>query len=227
MNVLLVDDEHNVAELMLTSFESAGISLHHEMDGLRGLNTALNQPFDAIVLDLNLPLMDGFKVLSEIRRHKLTTPVIILSARTELDARMTAFELGANDYLPKPFFIEELIVRLKILVDRTARNLQNTVEVSGLTLDRLTRTATWRGNSAKLTQREFELLDYLMLSPGKILTRQMILQRVWGFDFNPGTNVLEVCMQRLRKKLTGDTPIIDKYFPIESIRSVGYRMNKD
>ena len=112
-------------------------------------------------------------------------------------------------------------------MDRTARNLQNTVEVSGLTLDRLTRTATWRGKSAKLTQREFELLDYLMLSPGKILTRQMILQRVWGFDFNPGTNVLEVCMQRLRKKLTGDTPIIDKYFPIESIRSVGYRMNKD
>jgi DNA-binding response OmpR family regulator len=166
-------------------------------------------------------------VLSEIRRHKLTTPVIILSARTELDARMTGFELGANDYLPKPFFIEELIVRLKILVDRTARNLQNTVEVSGLTLDRLTRTATWRGKSAKLTQREFELLDYLMLSPGKILTRQMILQRVWGWDFNPGTNVLEVCMQRLRKKLTGTGPNNDKYFPIESIRSVGYRMNKD
>jgi hypothetical protein len=227
MYVLIVEDDLKTADLLLDSFKAAGISFHHEIDGFRGLKTALIHPFDAIVLDLNLPLMDGFKVLSELRRHKLTTPVIVLSARTELDARMTAFELGANDYLSKPFFIEELMIRLKILVERVTSNLQNTVYVNGLMLDRLTRTATWRGNRVKLTQREFELLDYLMLAPGKILTRQKILQRVWGWDFDPGTNVVEVCMQRLRKKLTAGIPNNERTLPIEAIRNVGYRMYKD
>jgi DNA-binding response OmpR family regulator len=226
MHVLMVEDEQKIADFVMSGFNAAGFITHHEVDGFRGLNTALIQPFDAIVLDVSLPLMDGFKVLSEIRRNGLTTPIVILTARTELNDRLTAFELGADDYLPKPFFIEELIVRLKTLMNRTSGNFEKTIHHQGLTLDRFSRIATWGERSATLTQREFALLECLMLSPGQIFTRQKILNRVWNVDFDPGTNVVDVCIQRLRKKLTDTTSSSDAVFPIETMRGVGYRLNK-
>lgn len=226
MHVLLVEDEQKIADFVTSGFDAAGFITHHELNGFRGLNTALIQQFDAIVLDVSLPLMDGFKVLSEIRRHGLSTPVIVLTARTELNDRLTAFELGADDYLPKPFFIEELMVRLTTLVHRKAGNLEKIIHHQGLTLDRFSRVATWGSRSATLTQREFVLLECLMLSPGQIFTRQKILKRVWHVDFDPGTNVVDVCIQRLRKKLAETSPSNDATFPIETIRGVGYRLNK-
>ena len=226
MNVLIIEDEQKIADFMTSAFEAAGFTTHHEADGFRGLNTALIKQFDAIVLDVSLPLMDGYKVISEIRRHGLNTPIVILTARTELNERLKAFELGADDYLPKPFFTEELIIRLQTLAARKSGNVEKILQHEGLTLDRFSRLATWGLQSATLTQREFVLLECLMLSPGQIFSRQKILNRVWNVDFDPGTNVVDVCIQRLRKKLTSTTPNDDAIFPIETIRGVGYRLNK-
>jgi two-component system OmpR family response regulator len=195
-----------------------------ESDGFRGLNTALIKSFDAIVLDVNLPLMDGFQVLSEIRRKGIHTPVVMLTARAELADRIRTFEQGADDFMPKPFFIEELILRIKTLVTRKIGNVEKVIAQSGVTLDRFTRVATWQGRAMVLTQREFVLLECLMLSPGQIFSRQKILQNVWKVDFDPGTNVVDVCIQRIRKKLSVNDPARLTAFPIETIRGVGYRI---
>jgi DNA-binding response OmpR family regulator len=225
MNILLIEDEQRIADLIVNDFESAGFEIHHETDGFRGLNTALIKNFDAIVLDVALPLMDGFQVLAEIRRKGLSTPVIMLTAKTDLSDRLNGFALGADDYLAKPFFIEELIVRLKTLVARKSGSVASTIVQSGLTLDRFARLATWGLRTSALTQREYVLLECLMLSPGQIFSRQQILRQVWNVDFDPGTNVVDVCIQRLRKKLADANPDSTNVFPIETIRGVGYRLN--
>jgi hypothetical protein len=226
MNVLIIEDEQKIVDFMTPAFEASGFTTHHEADGFRGLNTALIKQFDAIVLDVSLPLMDGYQVLAEIRRHGLNTHTVILTARTELNERLKAFELGADDYLPKPFFTEELIIRLKTLAARKSGNVEKVLQHEGLTLDRFSRVATWGSKSATLTHREFVLLECLMLSPGQIFSRQKILNRVWNVDFDPGTNVVDVCIQRLRKKLFNTASNDDAVFPIETIRGVGYRLNK-
>lgn len=224
MNVLLIEDEEKIIDFVVQGFNAAGFATHVESDGFRGLNAALIKNFDAIVLDVNMPLMDGFQVLAEIRRKGIHTPVVMLTARAELADRVRSFEQGADDYMPKPFFIEELILRLKTLVARKTGHVEKLIQHAGLTLDRFTRLATWKGRSVALTQREFVLLECLMLSPGQIFSRQKILQNVWKVDFDPGTNVVDVCIQRVRKKLTeADTEGLST-FPIETIRGVGYRI---
>jgi DNA-binding response OmpR family regulator len=225
MNILLIEDEQKIADFIVSGFESEGFVVHHDSDGFRGLNTALINKFDAIVLDVSMPLMDGFEVLGEIRRKGLKSPVIMLTARTELADRLKGFEKGADDYLAKPFFIEELIVRVKTLIARQTGNIQQTITQSGLKLNRFSRLAQWSGHEAMLTQREFVLLECLMLSPGQIFTRQQILKQVWKVDFDPGTNVVDVCIQRLRRKLDDASPDSLHIFPLETIRGVGYRFN--
>ena len=225
MHVLLLEDEKKIADFIVAGFEAHGFQTHHEADGFRGLNTALIRSFDAIVMDVNLPLMDGFQVLTEIRRKGLHPPVVLLTARTDLADRLKAFELGTDDYLPKPFFIEELIIRVQTVVARKAGNVEKTVQQSGVTLDRFTRMVKWGERSSSLTQREFVLLEYLMLSPGQILSRQQILKHVWNVDFDPGTNVVDVCIQRIRKKFAHTDANNPDVFPLETIRGVGYRLN--
>jgi len=200
MNVLIIEDEQKIADILVQGLQASGFQANHEADGFRGLNTALIKNFDAIVMDVSMPLMDGFQVLTEIRRKGIHTPVIMLTARTELADRLQGFECGADDYLAKPFFIEELIVRIKTLIARKAGNIENLISQSGLTLDRFKRLVQWENRSIVLTQREFVLLECLMLSPGQIFSRQQILKHVWNVDFDPGTNVVDVCIQRLRKK---------------------------
>jgi len=200
MNILLIEDEQRIADFIVAGFSDVGFTTHWEQDGFRGLNTALIKNFDAIVLDLTLPMMDGLTVLAEIRRKNLAIPVIILSARTDLNDRLQGFEKGADDYLAKPFFIEELIIRIKTVVSRKQGSVEKTMVQSGLTLDRFTRVAHWKTIKVNLTQREYLLLECLMLSPGQIFSRQQILKQVWQIDFDPGTNVVDVCVQRLRKK---------------------------
>jgi DNA-binding response OmpR family regulator len=224
MNVLLIEDEEKIIDFVVQGFDAVRFSTHIESDGFRGLNTALIKSFDAIVLDVNMPLMDGFQVLSEIRKKGILTPVVMLTARAELADRIRSFELGADDYMSKPFFIEELIIRLKACVARKTGNVEKLVQLSGLQLDRFTRLATWKGRSVALTQREFVLLECLMLSPGQIFSRQKILQNVWKVDFDPGTNVVDVCIQRIRKKLTEADSESLSSFPLETIRGVGYRI---
>ena len=225
MNILLIEDEQRIADFIVTGFESVGFAVHHEIDGFRGLNTALIKNFDAVVLDVALPMMDGFQVLTEIRRKGLSTPVILLTAKTDLADRLSGFELGADDFLVKPFFIEELIVRVNILIARKSGSDASTIAQSGITLDRFSRVAKWGMRSSVLTQREYVLLECLLLSPGQIFSRQQILKQVWNVDFDPGTNVVDVCIQRLRKKLSNPDPNAQEVFPIETIRGVGYRLN--
>jgi DNA-binding response OmpR family regulator len=170
-------------------------------------------------------MMDGFQILTEIRRKGLSTPVILLTAKTDLADRLSGFELGADDFLVKPFFIEELLVRVKIMIARKSGSDASTISQSGITLDRFSRVAKWGMRSSVLTQREYVLLECLLLSPGQIFSRQQILKQVWNVDFDPGTNVVDVCIQRLRKKLSNPDPDALEVFPIETIRGVGYRLN--
>lgn len=225
MNVLVIEDEQKIADILVHGLQTAGFQAQHEADGSQGLNAALSKNFDAIVMDVSMPAMDGFQVLAEIRRKGIHTPVIMLTARTELADRLQAFASGADDYLPKPFFMEELAVRLKTLIARKSGNVENVVSQSGLTLDRLKRLVEWEQRAVALTQREFVLLECLMLSPGQIFSRQQILKHVWNVDFDPGTNVVDVCIQRLRKKLADPELSSTRPFPIETIRGVGYRLN--
>ena len=199
MNILLIEDEQRIADFIVAGFTDVGFKTHWEQDGFRGLNTALIKNFDAIVLDLTLPMMDGLTVLAEIRRKNLALPVIILSARTDLTDRLQGFEKGADDYLAKPFFIEELIIRIRTVVSRKLGSVEKTMVQSGLTLDRFTRVAHWKTIKVNLTQREYLLLECLMLSPGQIFSRQQILKQVWQIDFDPGTNVVDVCAKASEK----------------------------
>ena len=225
MNVLLIEDEQKIADFVMAGFSEAGFRMRHESDGFRGLNTALITPFDALILDVMLPVMNGFEILAELRRRGNSTPVIMLSALHELPDKLKGFDLGANDYLAKPFHVEELMVRVRKIAQTQIGKAAQLIEHKGVSLDRFTRKVSWQGNTATLTQREYELLELLMLSPGQIFSRERILERVWNVNFETGTNTVDVCIQRIRKKLAHAEAQYPQSFPIETIRSVGYRFS--
>ena len=226
MNILLIEDEAKIADFVLTGLSSAGMQTEHLADGSAGLQRALSTPFDAIVLDVMLPSLDGISVLKRLRTSGLVTPIVLLTAKTDLQDRLQGFEAGADDYLPKPFFIEELIARIKILINRQTGLTASLIEENGLQLNRISREATWSDHKATLSQREFTLIEYLIRSPDHIFSRNQILKHVWGLDFDPKTNVVDVCIQRIRKKLIHPRKDDPKNFPIESIRGIGYRFRK-
>jgi DNA-binding response OmpR family regulator len=172
-----------------------------------------------------LPGRDGLSVLQGLRSAGVKTPVILLTARNELGDRIEGLNLGADDYLAKPFFVEELAARLQALARRLSGERQNTVQVGGLTLDRITRHAVCGTRSVELTTREFSLMEYLMRSAGRVFTRGQILEHVWGYDFDPSTNVVDVCIQRIRRKLDTVLPS-GAGSPIEAVRGVGYRFRE-
>ncbi len=224
MRILLIEDEPKIASFICQGLRACGMAVDHIDNGLQGLEAVLQAQHDLVVLDIMLPGMDGFELLQKIRPMGIATPVIVLSAKTDLPDRLHGFDLGADDYLAKPFFIEELIARIRSLLGRNASHNEDIFSVAGITLNRLTRKADWQDQSAVLSQREFLLLDYLMRSPGYIFSRKQILQHVWNFNFDPQTNVVDVCVQRIRKKLISEKNN-KSVFPIESIRGVGYRIN--
>lgn len=224
MRILLIEDETKIASFVCQGLTTVGMVVEHVADGLAGFNTVTQGQHDLVVLDIMLPHMDGFELLHKVRALGIATPFIVLSAKTDLPDRLHGFDLGADDYLAKPFFIEELIARIRSLLARNASNNEETTVVAGITLNRLTRKADWQDQSAVLSQREFMLLDYLMRSPGYIFSRKQILHHVWNISFDPQTNVVDVCVQRIRKKLISDKNS-KSVFPIESIRGVGYRIN--
>ena len=226
MRILLIEDEPKIASFVCQGLRACGMSVDHIDNGLAGFQTVLQAQHDLVVLDIMLPGMDGFELLKKIRSMGIAMPVIVLSAKTDLPDRLQGFDLGANDYLAKPFFIEELIARIRSLLGRNASHNEDIFSVAGITLNRVTRKADWQEQSAVLSQREFVLLDYLMRSPGYIFSRKQILQHVWNFNFDPQTNVVDVCVQRIRKKLISDKNN-KSVFPIESIRGVGYRINHE
>jgi len=223
MNILLVEDEKKIVDFVCCGFREQGFTIDHAADGNEGYDKATQREYDVIVLDIMLPGRDGLSILKSLRKTGNTTPVLLLTARNELDDRVDGLNLGADDYLAKPFFVEELIARIYALQRRVSGERQNILAVGDLRLDRIGREVHWHGQSVDLTGREFNLIEYLMRSPGRVFTRTQILEHVWGYDFDPSTNVVDVCIQRIRKKIgaTGNADL-----PIESVRGVGYRFRK-
>ncbi len=226
MKVLLIEDERKIADFVTAGFREQGFVVEHCADGNLGYEVARRGGHDVILLDIMLPGRDGLSILKALRRAGDATPVLLLTARNELDDRVEGLNLGADDYLAKPFFFEELLARVQALLRRVSGERQNFLIVGDLRLDRIAREVTWCGKAVDLTSREFNLIEYLMRAPGRVLTRTQILEHVWGYDFDPSTNVVDVCIQRIRKKLAsleGET-VGDS--PIESVRGVGYRFRK-
>lgn len=222
MKVLFVEDEAKIANFVRAGLKEQGFVVDYCDNGDEGYLRALDNEYDAIILDIMLPGKDGLAILKQLRREGRNAPVILLTARNELDDRLQGLNLGADDYIAKPFFVEELAARIHAVVRRSVGDRQNILMVGSIKLDRITREVTCNQRAIELTSREFNLLEYLMRSPGRVFTRTQILEQVWGYDFNPNTNVVDVAIQRIRKKIDS----IDEVSWIESIRGVGYRFRK-
>ncbi len=222
MHVLFVEDELKIASFVQAGLKEQGFVVDYCDNGNDGYMRAMEHEYDVIVLDIMVPGKDGLFILKHLRRSGRNVPVILLTARNELDDRLEGLNLGADDYIAKPFFVEELIARIHAVVRRSAGDRQNSITVGPVKLDRMTREVHCNDQVVELTTREFNLLEYLMRSPGRVFTRTQILEHVWGYDFNPNTNVVDVCIQRIRKKVDAG----DDTSWIESVRGVGYRFRK-
>ncbi|KAB8332069.1 response regulator transcription factor [Scytonema tolypothrichoides VB-61278] len=230
MHILFVEDESRIANFVRAGLKEQGFVVDYCDNGDDGYIRAMENEYDAIVLDIMIPGKDGLFILKHLRREGRNVPVILLTARNELDDRLEGLNLGADDYIAKPFFVEELVARIHAVLRRSMgvsgatpqEYRQNLLCVGPLKLDRIRRFVTCNQQVVELTTREFNLLEYLMRSPGRVFTRMQILEHVWGYDFNPNTNVVDVCIQRIRKKID---PISGTAW-IESVRGVGYRFCK-
>jgi two-component system, OmpR family, response regulator len=220
VKILVVEDEKKIASFVRKGLEAQGFVVDVSHHGDDGFTLATTRPYDAAVLDIMLPGKDGLSILRNLRDRKNPLPVILLTARSELNERLEGLNLGADDYLTKPFHIAELIARLHAVTRRAAGTSQSVLTVTDLTLNLLTREVNRAGRRIELTTREFSLLEHLMRSPGRVLTRIEICERVWEYNFDPGTNLVDVYVQRLRKKVDEDSPVK----LIETIRGVGYRI---
>lgn len=223
MKLLLVEDDAEAASYLEQGLTELGHVCDHAGTGIDGLTAALTNNYDAIILDRNLPAMDGLNVLRALRAEQLSTPVLLLSALGQVDDRVTGLNAGADDYLAKPFSFQELIARLNALVRRGKGDLESKAQltVGPLKLDLLTRVA-WRGSRRiDLQTKEFQLLEYMMRHAGQVVTRAMLLEAIWNYSFNPGTNVIDVHISRLRVKvdLKGEPPLI------HTVRGSGYRLD--
>jgi DNA-binding response OmpR family regulator len=219
VRALLIEDDPTLAEFISQGLREAGFVVDAANDGEDGLRAALASPFDVAIIDLMLPRRDGLSVIETMRARDVRTPVLILSARHTVDDRVRGLQAGGDDYLVKPFAFAELLARVQALVRRaTAASEPTRLVVGDLTLDLLTRRVERAGAALDLRPREFALLEYLMRHPGRVLSKTMILSHVWGYSFDPNTNVVDVLVSRLRDKL-------DRPFPVRmlhTVRGVGY-----
>jgi DNA-binding response OmpR family regulator len=222
MRVLVVEDELKTASFIRKALQAEGFAVDISRDGSDVVMLATNTPFDAIVLDIMLPGLDGLSVLRKLREQKNHTPVLLLSARGHVDERVEGLNAGADDYLPKPFVLAELIARVRSLGRRGNEPKSVVLRVGDLALDTITRQARRRESLIELTTREYRLLEFLMRSPGRICGRMAILEKVWDYDFDPGTNLVDVYVKRLREK-------VDEGFDVKllhTVRGVGYVMKE-
>ena len=220
MRILVVEDEPAIAEFVERGLRAEGYSVDRAGDGDEGLRRALTGQYDLVLLDILLPGRDGLEILTAIRGQDRQVPVIMLSALGEIEDRVRGLDRGATDYVVKPFSMEELLARVRAHLRRPHQETADVLEVGDLRLNLRTRRCERDGGEVQLTTREFELLAYLMRHPGQVLSREQILNAVWGFDYEPGTNVLEVYVSYLRAKLGGDGGPA----PIETVRGAGYRL---
>ena len=219
MRVLIVEDDRRIAGFVAKGLEQAGLAVDRAEDGREGLEMALSAPYDAAVIDLMLPGLDGLTLIERLRDAHIRTPVLILSARRSVDDRVAGLRRGGDDYLTKPFAFAELLARVQALMRRaTAAAEPARLTAGGIALDLLTRQVTRDGQGIDLQPREFALLEYLMRNAGRPVSKTMILQHVWNYAFDPQTNVVEVLVSRLRTKVDGDRA--DRM--IHTLRGVGY-----
>ena len=218
MRILVVEDEQKVASFIKKGLEEEGYAVDVAADGEEGLALGLARVHDLIVLDIRLPKMDGLRVLQALRQDHVTAPVLLLTVRATIEDKVLGLDAGADDYLTKPFAFQELVARVRALLRRRAEADPAVLRIDDLTLDPARRTVTRGGEKIDLTPREFALLDYFMRNPGRVLTRTMIAEHVWDYSFDTSTNVIDVYVNYIRKKIdSGREPKL-----LHTMRGVGY-----
>lgn len=224
MRLLLIEDDQKIASFIIKGFQSAGFAVDHAADGDQGLDLSFEETYDVIIVDIMLPKRDGLSVIRQLRREKILTPVLILSAKDSVDDRVKGLETGSDDYLPKPFAFAELLARVQALMRRSSGTAEPTrLSLGDLSLDLVTRDVMRGGQRVDLQPLEYSLLAYLMRNAGKVVSKTMIMEHVWHYNFDPQTNVVEARICRLRDK-------IDKGFDqklLHTVRGVGYVLRQD
>jgi two-component system OmpR family response regulator len=219
MRILLVEDDIKIASFIVKGLKAAGYAIDHAADGEEGLNLALTEPYDTAIIDIMLPKRDGLSLIEEMRKSKVHTPVIILSAKGSVDDRVKGLQTGGDDYLTKPFAFSELLARVQALIRRASGATEPTTLSAGeLSMNLLTREVKRKDQQIELQPMEFSLLEYLMRNIGRVVSKTMIMEHVWDYNFDPQTNVVEARICRLRDKVDRD---FDKKL-IHTIRGVGY-----
>ncbi|QSR87798.1 response regulator transcription factor [Candidatus Methylacidiphilum infernorum] len=220
MRVLVVEDELKIARFIARALEEEGFTVDCCSRGDEALLMMLATPYDAAVLDIMLPGPDGISVLRSLRERGISLPILLLSARSETRDKIEGLNSGADDYLPKPFSMDELVARLRALIRRTAGIGLSVYKVGNLTLNLLTREVFRGQKKIELTAKEFSILELLMRTPGRVFTRTQICERVWNYHFDPGTNLVDVYIQKLRKKIDEG----EEQKLIQTVRGVGYKI---
>lgn len=224
MRLLLIEDDQKIASFVIKGFKAEGFAVDHAVDGVRGLDLGLTEPYDVIIVDVMLPKLDGLSVIENLRKQKVSVPIIILSAKDSVDDRVKGLQLGSDDYLSKPFAFAELLARVQALMRRGSGQTETTtLEVGDLSLNLINREVLRGGRKIDLQPLEYSLLAYLMRNHDKVVSKTMIMEHVWDYHFDPQTNVVEARICRLRDK-------IDKGFDsklIHTVRGVGYVLRQD
>jgi DNA-binding response OmpR family regulator len=224
MRILVVEDERKVASFIRQGLEEEGYAVDVAPDGATAVDLALGgTPYDLVVLDVMLPKRDGFAVLRDLRQHRMTAPVLMLTARDRVPDRVTGLDLGADDYLTKPFVFDEFLARVRALLRRATAQRTPTLQLADLCLDPATRQVTRGARTITLTAREYALLEYFLRNAGRVLSRPMLAEHVWGVDFDPESNVIDVYVGYLRRKvdLPGETRLL------HTTRGAGYVMRTE
>ena len=219
MRILVIEDDDKISSFIVKGLKQHGFAVDHATDGEDGLSMMRAVNYDAVIVDIMLPKLDGLSLIRQVRQNHIFTPILILSAKVTVDDRVTGLQAGGDDYLTKPFAFSELLARVQALIRRATHAVEPTTLSTGdIKMDLVSREVTRAGQKIELQSREFALLELLLRDPGKVVTKTMILEHVWDYSFDPQTNVVDVLVHRLRAK-------VDKDFAvklIQTIRGVGY-----
>jgi DNA-binding response OmpR family regulator len=220
MRILVVEDNHRLSTSLKLNLAHEGYSVDTAYDGQEGQDLAELAPYDLIILDVLLPAKDGFEVCRDLRRRRIHTPILLLTARDSVDDRVEGLNCGADDYLVKPFAMRELLARLRALLRRQQPYQPGRLEIGSLVVDPSTHTALRAGHPIELTPKEFALLEFLLRHPNQVVTRQLIEQHIWNYDFECESNVIDVYVRRLRRKIYDPFPVK----LLTTVRGIGYRL---
>ncbi|XOV81222.1 MAG: response regulator [Aestuariibacter sp.] len=223
MRILLIEDDSVIADLIVKGMKESGFVIEHASDGISGLNLALSSGYDLAIIDIMLPKLNGLSIIDQIRERRIKMPIIILSAKRDVDDRINGLRHGSDDYLTKPFSFSELLARVEALIRRANNVTEPTsLEYADIRLDLLSRTVTRRGINIVLQPKEFALLEYLIRSAERVVSKTMIMERVWNYHFDPNTNVVEARVSKLRDKIDRD---FDEQL-IHTVRGLGYVLKR-